>query len=101
MLKDYLVQFANQTFDCVDKAFESSPEVDVVVRPEDIEITMPENGMLKGRVISTTFKGVHYEMIVEENERQWKIHSTIMAPIGSNVGMNIAPDLIHIMKRSR
>lgn len=101
MERDYVVQFAGQTFQCVDKRFEDSSEVDVVVRPEDIEITTPEKGMLKGRVIATTFKGVHYEMIVEEVDRQWKIHSTIMAPVGSNIGMNIAPDLIHIMRRSK
>lgn len=101
MVKDYLVQFANQTFDCVDKGFGENVAVDVVVRPEDIEITAADMGMLKGKVVSSTFKGVHYEMIVEENERQWMIHSTIMAPVESYIGMNMAPDLIHIMKRSR
>lgn len=101
MLEDYVVKFADQTFKCVDKAFKDTKDVDVVVRPEDVQITTTEKGMLKGKVVSTTFKGVHYEMIVEENERQWKIHDTIMAPAGSCVGLDIAPDLIHIMKRSR
>lgn len=101
MIRDFLVEFANQTFNCVDKGFGDNMEVDVVVRPEDIEITSVDKGMLKGKVVSTTFKGVHYEMIVEENQRRWKIHDTIMAPIGSYIGMSIEPDLIHIMKRSR
>ena len=99
MIRDYLVRFANRTFDCVDKDFGENIEVDVVVRPEDIEITSAETGMLKGEVITSTFKGVHYEMIVRENGRQWMIHSTDMAPVGSRIGMNIGPDLIHIMER--
>ncbi len=99
MLRDYLVRFADRTFDCVDKDFGENTEVDVVVRPEDIEITSAETGMLKGKIITSTFKGVHYEMIVRENGREWMIHSTIMAPVGSYIGMNIGPDLIHIMKR--
>ena len=69
-----------------------------MVRPEDIEITSAEKGMLKGEVITSTFKGVHYEMIVKENGRLWMIHSTEMA-CGSYIGMNIGPDLIHIMER--
>ena len=99
MIRDYLVEFADRIFDCVDKDFGENTEVDVVVRPEDIEITSAETGMLKGKVITSTFKGVHYEMIVKENERQWMIHSTITAPVGDYIGMNIGPDLIHIMKR--
>ncbi len=99
MIRDYLVEFANRTFDCVDKDFGENMEVEVVVRPEDIEITSAEAGMLKGEVITSTFKGVHYEMIVKENGRQWMIHSTDMAPVGSSIGMNIGPDLIHIMEK--
>ncbi len=99
MIRDYLVEFADRTFVCVDRGFGENIEVDVVVRPEDIEITSAETGMLKGKVITSTFKGVHYEMIVKEDGRQWMIHSTITAPVGSYIGMNIGPDLIHIMKR--
>ncbi len=100
MIKDYLVNFANQNFHCVDKGFGENTDVDVVVRPEDIQVTSAEAGMLKGKVISSTFKGVHYEMLVEENQRQWMIHSTVMANVGDCIGMNIEADLIHIMKRS-
>ncbi|MFW5648987.1 MAG: spermidine/putrescine ABC transporter ATP-binding protein [Candidatus Alkaliphilus sp. MAG34] len=99
MIRDYLVEFANRTFDCVDKGFGENTRVEVVIRPEDIEITSAETGMLRGEVITSTFKGVHYEMIVKENGRRWMIHSTDMAPVGSTIGMNIGPDLIHIMER--
>ena len=98
-MRDYVVEFAGRTFECVDAGFGENKEVEVVVRPEDIEITPADKGMLKGEVPSCIFKGVHYEMMVKENERDWMIHSTIMADIGSNIGMNIGPDLIHIMKK--
>ena len=66
MIDDYKVEFSNVTFECVDKGFNKNEKVDVVIRPEDIEITTVEKGMLSGKVISVTFKGVHYEIEVEE-----------------------------------
>ncbi len=98
MLKDYLCEFAGRQFECADKGFEKEEDVDIVIRPEDIKIVAPEDGMLKGTVVSTLFKGVHYEMIVESDGFRWKVHSTQMTPPETQVGMNIAPFDIQIMK---
>ncbi|MGI6705721.1 MAG: spermidine/putrescine ABC transporter ATP-binding protein [Clostridia bacterium] len=99
MLEDFLVQFAGHQFPCVDKGFQRNENVDVVIRPEDIKIVTPEGDLLKGTVISVTFKGVHYEMLVESNGLRWIIHSTEMAPVHSQIGMHIPPDAIHIMRK--
>lgn len=99
MHDDFLVEFAQTKFKCVDEGFETSEKVDVVVRPEDIKIVEKEKGMLKGVVTSVTFKGVHYEMIVKEKDRDWKIHSTIMESVDSEIGMDISPESIHIMRK--
>ncbi len=101
MLDDYKVEFCNHVFDCVDKGFEKNEEIEVVIRPEDIKMVKAEDGMLKGKVLSSVFKGVHYELIVEENNREWMIHNTKTAPIGTELGMNIYPEDIHIMKKVR
>ena len=98
MLKDYLCEFAGRTFECADKGFEKDEDIDVVVRPEDIELVAPQDGMLRGTVKSTTFKGVHYEMIVTQDGFDWKVHRTIAAEPGTEVGMNIKPFDIQIMK---
>ena len=98
MLKDYLCEFAGRTFECADKGFEKDEDVDIVIRPEDIKIVAPEDGMLKGTVKSALFKGVHYEMIVESDGFKWKVHSTQMTAPDTFVGMNIAPFDIQIMK---
>ena len=99
MLEDYKVEFSNRLFVCVDKGFNLKEDVEVVIRPEDIDIVSSQEGTLQGIVTSVTFKGVHYEMLVDVNNFQWMIHSTIMAPVGSQIGMNILPENIHIMKR--
>ncbi|KNF09531.1 spermidine/putrescine import ATP-binding protein PotA [Gottschalkia purinilytica] len=99
MMEDYLVEFAETKFKCVDKGFEDNENIDVIIRPEDIKIVEKEDGMLKGTVKSVTFKGVHYEMIVQEKEREWMIHSTDMEPVGAEIGMNFSPESIHIMKK--
>jgi spermidine/putrescine transport system ATP-binding protein len=99
MLEDFLVQFAGHQFPCVDKGFQRNENVDVVIRPEDIKIVTPEGDLLKGTVISVTFKGVHYEMLVESNGLRWIIHSTEMAPVHSQIGMHSPPDAIHIMRK--
>ncbi len=98
MLKDYLCEFAGREFECADKGFEKDEDVDIVIRPEDIKIVAPEDGMLKGTVKSALFKGVHYEMIVESDGFKWKVHSTQMTAPDTFVGMNIAPFDIQIMK---
>ncbi|KAB3535441.1 ABC transporter ATP-binding protein [Alkaliphilus pronyensis] len=99
MIKDYLVDFAGRKFDCVDKGFEANEEVDVIIRPEDIKLVKEADGMLLGQVVSVIFKGVHYEMMVTSNGISWMIHSTLMVPVGSKVGILIQPSDIHIMKK--
>lgn len=101
MLEDYRVSFEQTQFACVDKGFSQQEPVDVVVRPEDIKLVSVDEGMLSGFVEAVTFKGVHNEMLVANREMKWKIHSTIMKPVGSHVGLHIAPEDIHIMKKVR
>jgi spermidine/putrescine transport system ATP-binding protein len=100
MLSDFNVRFADVNFACIDKGFGVNEIADVVVRPEDIKITSAESGMLSGKVKHVTFKGVHYEMLVDAHGFLWKIHSTEQSPAGTEVGLNIAPDLIHCMKKA-
>ncbi len=99
MHKDYLVEFCNDYFDCVDKGFEPMEQVQVVIRPEDIKIVKPEGAKLSGLVESITFKGVHYEIIVNSLSHNWIIHSTQSVEVGSLIGMEVTPEDIHIMKR--
>ena len=101
MVQDFKVIFANREFDCVDKGFEANEDIDVVIRPEDIKIVKAEEGMLKGTVKSVIFKGVHYEMVVEENNRTWILHNTKFAEVDSEIGLDIYPEDIHIMKKVR
>jgi len=100
MLKDYSVEFADYVFVCLDKGFSHNEEIDVVVRPEDIKLVSAENAMISGVVKSVTFKGVHFEMVVESRGIVWIIHSTEMVEVGSTVGMALNPNDIHIMKRT-
>ncbi len=100
MIKDYLVNFSDQDFECLDKGFKDGESVDIVVRPEDVKIVSEDEGMIVGRVQTVTFKGVHYEMNVKCEDFEWTVHSTTMAPVDSIVGIKLTPDDIHIMKRS-
>ena len=100
MHEDYLVQFAGEKFKCVDKGFAKDEFVQVVVRPEDIEITSVEKGDLWGVVKSVVFKGVHFEMVIEQAGYEWTVQSTKSAEVGAQVGLCIGPDEIHIMHRS-
>ena len=101
MKKDFLLNFSGRDFDCVDKGFEENLPVDVVIRPEDIKIVPDKsNGMLYGVVESVIFKGVHYEMKIVSGDYTWTVHSTAMAPKGTEVGLNILPDEIHIMRKA-
>ncbi len=99
MREDYKVEFAGRVFTCVDKGFDRDEKVEIVVRPEDVRIVAAGDGELTGVVRTVTFKGVHYEMMVEEKSFLWKIQSTRMSPVGETVGMRIAPDLIHVMRK--
>ncbi|MBE6619688.1 MAG: ABC transporter ATP-binding protein [Ruminococcaceae bacterium] len=100
MLSDYKVRFSGHTFDCVDKGFEKNQPIDVVVRPEDVDVVSPEKGMLKGTVTSVTFKGVHWEIIVDINGFKWMIQTTDYVAENEHIGLYIEPDAIHIMNKS-
>lgn len=101
MLRDLMVSFSGHTFDCVDTGFDRNEPIDVVVRPEDVDIVTPEKGMLQGVVTSVTFMGVHYEIIVDIDGFKWMIQTTDFCPEGSTIGLFIEPDAIHIMKKSK
>lgn len=100
MHADCDVSFGGARFECVDTGFSPDEPVDVVVRPEDIYLVEPEKGQISGRVISTTFKGVHYEMIVQCGDYEWMIQDTTMREVGADVGLFVRPYDIHIMKKS-
>ncbi len=99
MEEDYLVNYEGHRLKCLDKGFAKNEAVDMVIRPEDIKFTSPENGMLKGEVVSTVFKGVHYEMLIEINNTEWLAHNTISKMEGEFVGIYLEADDIHIMKK--
>ena len=101
MLDDYRVRFSGQTFKCVDKGFGVREAVDVVVRPEDVDICPEEKGMLRGVVTSVTFMGVHYEVIVDIGGFKWMIQTTDFVDVDEHIGLSIDPDAIHIMKKSK
>ncbi len=99
MLQDKWVEFSGKKFECVDKGFEVNETVDVVIRPEDIEITPPAEGMIIGVVESVTFMGMHYVIIVDSGGYKWQIRSTKEAVTGTEVGLKIEPDGIHVMHK--
>ncbi len=99
MTKDYAVRFCGKSFTCLDKGFEKDEPVDVVVRPEDVTITTPENGMLKGKVTSVIFKGIHYQILVQCGRYEIEIQSTTTPNVGDTVGLSVQPDGIHVMKK--
>ncbi|MBR1693521.1 MAG: ABC transporter ATP-binding protein [Lachnospiraceae bacterium] len=99
MKKDLLVSFDGFDFDCVDKGFKDNENVEVVIRPEDIDLVKPEEAKLKGTVKTITFKGVHHEIIVETGNRDYLIHTTDYFEPGLEVGIRFGPDDIHVMYR--
>lgn len=100
MLEDYKVVFEDREFECVDKGFKENEDVEVVIRPEDIKIVLFEEGMLNGTVTSVIFKGVHYEIEVNVNSEKWLIHNIKHVEVGENIGIDIYPDDIHIMRKA-
>ena len=100
MHEDYVVEFFNRKFKCLDKGFAPMEPVDVVIRPEDIEIVPADKGRLVGTVTSVTFKGVHYDTIVDFRGFKWLIQTTDYSEVGSRIGVKIDPDGFHIMKKS-
>ena len=101
MRADFWVEMAGHKFKCLDKGFGVDEEVDVVVRPEDVDIVPVDSAMISGVVTSTTFKGDYYEIIVEIKGFKWMIESTDYHEVGQTIGLNIEPDAIHIMKKSQ
>ena len=101
MLEDKKVRFSGKIFDCVDGGFGPSEQVDVVVRPEDVDVVAPDKGMLTGQATSVTFKGVHYEIIVDIGGFKWMIQSTDYVAPGQTIGLYIEPEAIHVMKKSK
>jgi spermidine/putrescine transport system ATP-binding protein len=101
MRDDFLVEMAGHKFKCLDKGFGVDEQVDVVVRPEDVDVVPVSNAMISGVVTSITFKGVFYEIIVEIKGFKWMIQSTDYQEVGSTIGLNVEPDAIHIMKKSQ
>jgi len=99
-LEDYKVRFSGRTFPCVDKGFPPRVQVDVVVRPEDVDIVSEERGQLCGVVTSVTFMGVHYEVIVDIGGFKWMIQTTDFVDVDERIGLSIEPDAIHIMEKS-
>ena len=100
MHEDYVVEFFNRKFKCLDKGFAPMEPVDVVIRPEDIEIVPADKGRLVGTVTSVTFKGVHYDTIVDFKGYKWLIQTTDYHEVGEVIGIILNPDDIHIMKKS-
>lgn len=99
MIQDRLVQILGAKFDCVDTGFGQNKPVDVVIRPEDVDLVEPEKGTITGVVTHLIFKGVHYEMEVQANGFEWLVHSTDLFPVGQKVGIHVNPFDIQIMNK--
>lgn len=99
MVHDKLVNILGANFPCVDEGFGQKKPVDAVIRPEDIDLVKPEEGIIRGVVTHVIFKGVHYEMEVMANNYEWLVHSTDMFPVGTEVGLRVDPFDIQIMKK--
>ena len=97
MIKDYLVEFDGVHFECVDRGFEDHEPVEVVLRPEDLDIVEPEKASITGTVTSVTFKGVHYKIMVETEMRTYMVKTTDYAEPGRKVGLSFGPEDIHVM----
>lgn len=100
MLEDYSVLVAGHKYTCSDKGFAKNEPVDVVIRPEDIKVVVSDQSHLSGTVTNVVFKGVHYEIIVDIKNFKWLIQTTEFHGVGENIGIELAPDLIHVMKKS-
>ncbi|MBQ8850985.1 MAG: TOBE domain-containing protein, partial [Oscillibacter sp.] len=101
MVKDNVVQMYGKKFPCLDGGFQPNEPVDVVIRPEDIDIVPVAEGQLTGTVTSVTFKGMQYDIIVDFKGFKWLIQTTDHCPEGARIGIKIDPDGIHVMKKSK
>ena len=100
MHADGVVGMYGKKFPCLDGGFAPNEAVDVVIRPEDIDIVSEEQGQLTGTVTEVTFKGMHYDIIVDFRGFKWLIQTTDFSPVGARIGVKIDPDGFHIMKKS-
>ena len=100
MIDDLSVRFAGHSFSCLDSGFAKNEPVDVVIRPEDVDVVPVERGMLTGKITALTFKGDYYEIIVDIDGFKWMIETSDFAAEGSTIGLHIEPDAIHVMKKS-
>ena len=100
MTDDLSVRFAGHSFSCLDSGFAKNEPVDVVIRPEDVDVVPVERGMLTGKITALTFKGDYYEIIVDIDGFKWMIETSDFAAEGSTIGLHIEPDAIHVMKKS-
>ncbi len=101
MLEDFKAKFSGHIFKCLDKGFGKNEPVDIVIRPEDVDVVSADDGMLTGTVTSVTFKGVHYEIIVDIGGFKWMIQTTDYVAPEETIGIFIQPDAIHVMKKSK
>ena len=99
MIKDCLVNFDGIDWECVDKGFKDNEDIEVVLRPEDMDVVEPEAGKVSGTIISKVFMGVHYEYLVETKYRDYKVHTTENYEIGKKVGLTIDPFDIQVMHK--
>ncbi len=100
MLADYKVKFSGHIFNCVDAGFSARELVDIVVRPEDVDVVSKESGMLTGTVSSVTFKGDYYEIIVDVGGFKWMLETSDFVGVDEVIGLDIEPEAIHVMKKS-
>ncbi|KAB7704759.1 polyamine ABC transporter ATP-binding protein [Bacillus aerolatus] len=99
MIRDFEVEFAGKRFECVDQGLNQNEPVEVVIRPEDLEITTWSEGKIQVKVASQLFRGVHYEMLCyDESKNEWLVHSTKKATVGDEIGLNFGPEAIHVMR---
>ncbi len=99
MVEDFLVEFAGKQFTCVDGGLNPNEAIEIVIRPEDLEITSSEQGMLQVRVDTQLFRGVHYEIVCyDSSDNEWLVHSTRKAEVGSQIGLSFDPEAIHVMR---
>jgi len=101
MLADYKVRFSGHTFTCLDAGFAQNEPVDIVVRPEDVDVVPVERGMLTGVVSSVTFKGDYYEIIVDVGGFKWMLETSDYVAPDERIGLEIVPEAIHVMKKSK
>ena len=99
MVEDFKVQFAGKTFECVDQGIKPNEKIDIVIRPEDLEVTSVEKGKLVVKVDTQLFRGVHYELSTyDQDGNEWLVHSLKKANVGEKIGLDFDPEAIHVMR---